>query len=203
MGFLPVEYDVTGRPAALLGADVHTLAKAKRLVSLGARVTLFSCGMAIDPIANDVAASGVELRDESPSEATLATFAIVFASPSPMVPHARWFAWARENGRLFCALDRPEHATFVNPAAGECSGVGVRIATAGVSPALARKLRDAMVTALDDPRLARFLGLLEVRRRELSRTATENDAESERARGMRAALDGFGVEVNLVFPEWL
>ncbi len=200
MGYLPIEYDVTNRAAAVLGADSHALAKVERLRELGARVTLFACGASLELARVRLGEQGVELRCETPDDAALAGFAVVFASPAAEVDLVRLGAWAREHGRLFCALDRPEHGTFINPAAAEVSGVGVRFTTAGVCPGLASKLRDAVAAGLADPRLALLIVDLSDRRAGLARASSDDSGASERTQGMREALRGFEAEIRLAFP---
>ena len=96
--------------------------------------------------------------------------------------------------RLLCVLDRPELSTFVNPAAFEVSGLGVRLFSHGVSPGLVKRLREGLEAGLADARLARFVERLSALRDTLPR--------GERAERMRRAVEGFEIQLRLRFPDW-
>ena len=127
-------------------------------------------------------------------DATLRDAAVIFVSPL----HEAWarahYAWAREHHKLWCTIDRPELCTFINPAATNVSGIGLRIVSGGVSPGLIRRLRIDLERVLGEPRVAAFVQSLAHLRSKTPR--------SKRAEVMRAAIDGLSLKARLVLPEW-
>jgi precorrin-2 dehydrogenase len=189
---LPLEYDVRGRTAVVLGADPSLVPRIERLRALGASVRVWACDLPVDPA---VAGAGVPVEGGTPDEAMLAEACLVYASPGLPEPElGRLHAWARAGGRLLCTPDRPEFSTFANPAVLETHGVGVRFATGGRSPGVARALRRGLERILGDERLGRFVARLGELR--------AASPPGERSAAMREAVRGFELDGRLVFPEW-
>jgi siroheme synthase-like protein len=193
--YLPVEYDVRGRPAVVVGADALVISKVERLLRAGARVTVYACEHEVEASVDELARAG-ELRLErgGPDCRTLEDACVVFVSPAVEGEVDGEWERARAKNRLWCTLDRPERSTFVNPAVATRAGIGLRLVSGGKSPALLRRLREDLERLLSDPRLERFVDELGSRRAALPR-------EGRGAR-MRAAVRGFAITGRLVFPGW-
>lgn len=194
MRYFPIELDVNARPVILLGGSAALVPKVDRLLAAGAEVTVYRCGAQLAPeLAGVLEMAGVHVEAGEPSEAALEAVVAVIAAPD-LDTLDRWKLWARRSARLFCALDKPELSTFVNPAAGEAGGIAVRVFSAGVSPGLSRRLRDGILDVLADARFAAFVAKLADLRAQLPL--------GRRAERMRQALDGFALEARVRYPKW-
>jgi precorrin-2 dehydrogenase/sirohydrochlorin ferrochelatase len=197
MRYLPVGLDLRDRPALVVGAGPEIPAKVERLLAAGARVTVIAADP--DPAMLDLAARGaVALHRRAPEDADMDGAAVVFAAPAATpvdaLREARWYARARSEGRLVCAVDRPESSTFVNLALARAPSLTVAVGTDGASPALARRIREDLEAAFADPRFARFIARLAALRTSLPRGARARAAD---------AVKGFALEVALRFPAWV
>jgi precorrin-2 dehydrogenase/sirohydrochlorin ferrochelatase len=187
--YLPVEYDVSGRPAAIVGADELVASKIDRLLQAGAVVTVYACDA---PPSAAVRARAVAIEPGAPEPSALSSAAVVFVSPA--FADRVDFRPARDAGRLWCTLDRPEQSTFVNPAVVDAQGIGLRFVTGGASPALLRRLREDLEGLLSAPELTRFVDRLAGVRATLPR--------GQRGDRMRAAVRGFALKGQILFPRW-
>jgi precorrin-2 dehydrogenase/sirohydrochlorin ferrochelatase len=198
MRYLPIELDVAGREALVVGAGPEALSKVDRLIDAGARVTVIA-EAAPGPELEARAADGrIVLLARGATDADLAGKAVVFAAPPSTAEGearaGRWHAEARAAGRLFCAIDRPEASTFVNAAIARAPGLTMTFSTGGASPGAARRVREDLEALFADPRWARFVSALGALRASLPR--------GERAARMAEAVKGFAIEARLRFPAW-
>jgi precorrin-2 dehydrogenase/sirohydrochlorin ferrochelatase len=190
---LPIELDVRGREALAVGAGAELASKIERLIAAGARVTVVC--EAPDEATVELARRGFVALAERPFEdADLEGKLVVFVAPGDPALAARLHAWAVDERRLVCTIDRPETCTFINAALVEAGGLAMTVSTAGASPGLARRIREDLGALFGEPRFARFLHVLGEARRELPR--------GERARAMAEAVKGFAIEARLRFPGW-
>lgn len=180
---------MSGRPAAIVGADEIVAPKIDRLLQAGAAVTVYACD---EPPSAAVLARAVAIEPGAPEPSALERAAVVFVSPA--FADRVDFRAARAGGRLWCTLDRPEQSTFVNPAVVDAQGVGLRLVTGGASPALLRRLREDLEAVLSDPELTRFVDRLAAMRATMPR--------GQRGDRMRAAVRGFAVKGQILFPRW-
>ena len=187
VGKLPVELDVCGRRALVVGADQVMVSKIERLLGAGALVTVHVLDDMVEHIEQlERRGAIVTRRGEPPIDA------IVFVSPAHELGARGHYPAAREAGRMFCCVDRPELSTFVNPAAITVSGIGVRFVSGGVSPGLVRQLRIGIERALSAPGVEALVDRL--------RRLRQRTPRDQRARVMREAIRGVSLEAKLVLP---
>jgi siroheme synthase (precorrin-2 oxidase/ferrochelatase) len=74
------------------------------------------------------------------------------------------------------------------------------VATGGGAPALAKRMREQLEAALDNPRFRQFVDELAELRDELQ--AGEPDFEARREQLTRA-LDTFALTISVRYPDWL
>jgi precorrin-2 dehydrogenase/sirohydrochlorin ferrochelatase len=196
MSTLPVELDLQGREALLVGDGPEVWPKIDRLLEAGATVTVIAEAAPGPELAARAGRIALVVREAT--DADLAGKAIVFAAPFT-TPEGeararRWHAAAAREGRLFCAIDRPEASTFVNVATVRVEGLTMTFGTGGRSPGVARRIREDLEALFSDPRFGRFLDRLSARRASLPR--------GPRAARMAEAVRGFAIEARLRFPEW-
>ena len=195
MQYLPIELDVHGHDALVIGAGAVAVPKVERLVHAGARITVVA-PHEVDPALEAFAASGhVTLLRRSFEPRDLEGKRIVFVAPGDDALSQQLFLWGSREGRLVCTLDRPELCTFINPAVVRTSGLTMSFSSAGASPGTLRRIREDLEALFSDPRFTRYLDALRSLRASLPR--------SERAARMAAATQGFAVEARLHFPAWL
>lgn len=178
--FFPVSLNVAGRRCVVIGDDREATEKAEALRACGADV--------------------LRLRDPSAvADADVASAFFVISTPIDEALSRRLRVLADAHRFLLCCIDQPRYG-FVAMAAVVASGPArIAISTGGVSPRVGGILRAALARALDG-RFATFLQRLAAKRGEV-RTAFPDDGERRRAM-MRAAADGFEVDVQLRYPPW-
>ncbi|MDI1478626.1 NAD(P)-dependent oxidoreductase [Polyangium sp. y55x31] len=195
MRYLPIEVDVQGREALVVGASAEVVSKVQRLLAAGARVVVVAPGE-VDPAIEAMAAEGqVALERREPTAGDADDKAIVYVATTEDGRAAPFHARGVAEGRLVCTLDRPELSTFVNPAVARAAGLTMTFATGGTSPGAVRRIREDLEALFGDPRFARFLEGLAGLRARLPR--------GERAARMAEAVKGFAVEAKLRFPAWV
>ena len=178
--FFPVSLNVVGRRCVVIGDDREATEKAAALRACGADVVTVTDRQAV--------------RD-----ADVAAAFFVISTPDDEALSRRLRALADEHRFLLCCIDQPRYG-FVAMAAVVASGrARIAISTGGVSPRVGAILRGALERALDG-RFAAFLERLAQKRREV-RAAYPDDGERRRAE-MRAAAEGFEVDVQVRFPHW-
>jgi precorrin-2 dehydrogenase / sirohydrochlorin ferrochelatase len=199
MRYLPIELDVKGREALVLGASGEVVSKIARLLDAGARVTFVAEGP-LPPEIEAWAASGAitahrRAFERGDLEGKLVVFAAPFFTPEDEALARSLHAEALASGRLFCAIDRPEASTFVNAAVARAASLVITVSTEGVSPGTARRVREDIEAIFADPRWERFVAALRSLRVSLPR--------GERAARMARAIHGFAIDARLRFPDWL
>jgi precorrin-2 dehydrogenase/sirohydrochlorin ferrochelatase len=189
--YLPIELDVAGREALVVGAGRETAAKIARLIEAGARVTVVASGPVDGPLRED---RRVVLHERALEDTDLETPCVVFVEPGDDALSQRLHAWGVRTGRPVCTLDRPELSTFANPAVVEVSGLTIAFGAGGASPGTLRRIREDLGALFADERLGRWLDAL--------RTLRERLPHGARGKTMAAAVRGFGIDARLRFPPW-
>lgn len=138
----PIELNLNGRTALVVGLGAVGRRKAEGLVAAGARV------VGVDPEAGErEVPPGVEARAEPYRAEHLSGVSLAFAAAPPEV-NRRVVADARSAGVWVNSASDPAEGDFLVPAAWRDGPVLLTVSTGGASPALAAALRDRAVTAL-------------------------------------------------------
>jgi precorrin-2 dehydrogenase / sirohydrochlorin ferrochelatase len=165
----PIELDLRGKTALVVGLGRVGARKAAGLVEAGARV------VGVDPQEGLLVPTGVEHRAEAFRAGHLEGVSLAFAAATPEV-NRLVVVEARRLGVWVNAASDPGAGDFAVPAVWRGGPVTLAVSTSGASPALARALRDRAARAIDaGPALAALL--LEIRPLVL---ATVADAEARR-----------------------
>ncbi|WP_435011468.1 precorrin-2 dehydrogenase/sirohydrochlorin ferrochelatase family protein [Tundrisphaera lichenicola] len=136
----PIELDLTGRLALVVGLGAVGRRKASGLLESGARV------LGIDPAVLE-APIGVELRVEPYRAGHLEGVSLAFAAATAEVN--RWVvADARRLGVWVNSASDPGSGDFALPATWRDGPLTLTVSTSGASPALASALRDRAKMAL-------------------------------------------------------
>lgn len=193
--YFPVELDVLGREALVVGASGEVVFKIGRLLDAGARVVVMTTGP-IDPAVEAWVVEGrVRLERREAQIEDVDGKALVFVATNDADRAPPFFDRALREGRLLCTVDRPEMSTFVNPAVVRASGLTMTFASRGTAPGAMRRIREDLEVLFSDPRFGRFLEALGELRSRLPRGG--------RTEKMAEAVRGFGIAGSLRFPAWV
>ena len=193
MSAFVVALQVEGRRCLVLGGGAEAHDKAKKLLAAGGEVIVVAPTVAPDLAA--LAAAGTlrwEVRAfDLERDFAPRPFVVVATEPDS---HAAVFEACRDAGVLVCCVDAPSRCDFFHTAQGGCGPLTLAVASGGQAPALAKALRDQLVAQLEVP-IRTLAGALVA-----LRSATPPD---QRRSAMRAALEGFVVDVRVSLPSWL
>ena len=140
----PIELDLTGRTALVVGFGAVGRRKVAGLLAAGARVRV------VDPSAQaGEAPEGVELRAEAYRAEHLDGVVIAVAAGPPGV-NRRVVDDAKAAGVWVASASEPGEGNFVLPAVWRSGGLTLTVSTSGASPALASALRDRAAGALGE-----------------------------------------------------
>ena len=104
---------------------------------------------------------------------------------------------AKQKGFLLCSTDQPEYSTFTMPALVARGPLRIAISTSGVSPALAKRLREDLEPLFDE-RFEVFLEWLDAYRAHLQ--STEPHIE-KRKQLLRDAIAKVKLHAKIEFPK--
>ncbi|MFI5173647.1 MAG: bifunctional precorrin-2 dehydrogenase/sirohydrochlorin ferrochelatase [Terriglobia bacterium] len=144
----PVFLRLQNRRALVVGGGAMAALRTKQLLAAGARVTVIA--PAINGSLDELAEAGrIELidrpfarRDVSPSY-----FIVIGATDDPAA-QAALGEEAERLGLLYNVVDDVEHSNFYTPALVERGDLKIAISTNGLSPVLARQLRQELEDAI-------------------------------------------------------
>ena len=182
MAGYPVDLDVRGRLAVVVGLGAVGRRKALGLIEAGALVR------GVDPLGAIWAADlGVDLRAEPYTPAHLAGARLAIAASLPEV-NRRVVADAREAGILVASASEPGGGDFTLPAVWRDGPITLAVATGGASPGLAAARRDRAGGAIGPGAAILAQILLDLRAEALARipdpgSRASDDAGKGRARG--------------------
>ena len=144
--YYPVYLDLNGRPCVVVGGAGEAERKVQGLLEHGARVTLISPEVTV--VLQDLAGRGlVEWKSREYRQGDLEGAFLVVSENLNEDEYTRVAQEAHGRGILLNVVDRPQLCSFIAPAVarrGQHGEVQCAISTAGLSPALARRLRERM-----------------------------------------------------------
>jgi siroheme synthase-like protein len=183
MGYYPLFLEMKGRPCLVVGGGEVARRKVEGLMAAEAAVTVVSPELAPEMAALKEEGR-IEHRPREYQTGDLDSFAIVMAATDDAAVNEKVAREARERGIWVNVADKPEQCDFILPSVIRRGEVVLAISTGGLSPALARWLREELEGYLseDFDRLAR---LLSETRRELRESGISPDAEA-----WQRAIDG-------------
>src|SRR5476649_1605819 len=143
MHFLPVFLDLKAGTVALVGAGPAALNKLRLLQSAGANVRWFSnnADVAEEALLANARPRQFEISFADPLRADVSQFVAVIAATGGSLDE-EIAARARAANIPVNVVDRPDLSSFIFPAIIDRGEVVVAVGTGGVSPVLARRLRE-------------------------------------------------------------
>ncbi|MGA2991735.1 MAG: bifunctional precorrin-2 dehydrogenase/sirohydrochlorin ferrochelatase [Candidatus Korobacteraceae bacterium] len=167
----PMMLNLAGRRCLVVGAGEVGEGKIRGLLASGAAVSVVA--PTATPRVLEWARSGeVEYRQKAFEPDDLEGAFLVVAATSVAEVNHHVYAEARRRRVLCNVVDDPEHCDFFYPAVVRRGALQIAISTSGVSPAFARRLRQAL-EAQFGPEYADWLDELSRRRQEILRTVAD------------------------------
>ena len=193
-----INLDVKDRPCLVVGGGDEATEKTNRLLDTGAKVTVVSPKLSDE--LKVLAASAKILhrgRRFKASDVEGGIWLVLNTVRTDEVLSRDLYALAKQKGFLLCSTDQPEHSTFTMPALVARGPLRIGISTSGVSPALAKRLREDLEPLFDE-RFEVFLEWLDAYRAHLQ--ATEPHIE-KRQQLLRDAVAKVKLHAKIEFPK--
>ena len=165
MRYFPINVDIRGKPAIVVGGGAVAARKCSAIIDAGARVTVIApkLGSALAEMSERGSIRHVA-REYAPGDLAGA-FLVFAATDSPEVNRAV-AEEAKARAILADVADAPDLGSFTLPAVMRRGNLQVAVSTGGRSPALARQIR-AQLEALYGPEYGTALELLGLLREKL------------------------------------
>ena len=144
--YYPVYLNLRGRRCVIVGGGTVAEGKISRLLDSGADICVVSpdATPGILRFADD---GNVRWEQREYQHGDLEGAFIAIAATNVREVNRRIFAEAEERGIMLNAVDDPPNCSFIAPSIVRRGPVTLAISTGGVSPALARKLRESLQTS--------------------------------------------------------
>jgi precorrin-2 dehydrogenase/sirohydrochlorin ferrochelatase len=140
MRYFPVNLDIRGKPAVIVGGGAVAARKCLTLLAAGARVTVIAPALAV-PLRELAEKGKVTHLARTFAPGDLAGAFLVFAATDSRWVNRTVAQEARKCGILADIADAPELSAFTSPAVLTRGDLLLTVSTGGASPALARKIR--------------------------------------------------------------
>ena len=163
--YYPVYLNLRGRRCVIVGGGTVAEGKIARLLDSGAEICVISPD-ATPGIRQFVADGAVRWEERTYRQGDLDGAFIAIAATNIREVNRRIFEEAEERGVMLNAVDDPPNCSFIAPSIVQRGPVTLAISTGGVSPALARKLRESLQSS-DDLAWADLSGVMAVARSHL------------------------------------
>ena len=193
-----INLDVKDRPCLMVGGGDEATEKTKKLLDAGAKVTVISPTLSDE--LKTLAASAKILhrgRHFKASDVDGGVWLVMNTVKDDQVLVRDLYSLARQKGFLVWSDDQPEYSTFTMPALVTRGPLRIAISTSGVSPALARRVKEDLEPLFDE-RFEVFLEWLDAYRVHLQ--ATEPHVE-KRAQLLRDAVAKVKLHAKIEFPK--
>ena len=173
--YYPVYLKLAGRRCVVFGGGAVAEGKLSKLIESGARVTVVS--PRVTPVINDLALTGtIQWTPRVYQDGDLEGAHLAIAATDDRQVNQQIAQEAELRGVILNVVDDPDLCGFIAPSVVERGPVTLAISTGGASPALARKLREALT---DTPALewADLAPVLSRARKELKHRGATVDAQ--------------------------
>jgi uroporphyrin-III C-methyltransferase/precorrin-2 dehydrogenase/sirohydrochlorin ferrochelatase len=147
MKYLPLFFDIKGRPCLVVGGGEIAARKVEALLRAGARITVVSPQLG-PPLGARHAAGEIGHLAEAFDAGHLAECVLAVAATDDEVINRRVSDLARKRRIPVNVVDHPELCSFIFPSVIDRSPVTVAVSTAGAAPVLARLLRARLETLI-------------------------------------------------------
>jgi siroheme synthase-like protein len=139
----PVMLDLTGRPCLVVGGGAVAERKVEGLLAVGARVTVVSPGLS-DGLLASASAGRLHWTPRGYRAGDVAGFSLVMVATNDAALNLDVAREGRERGVWVNCADDPARCDFTLPSVLRRGSLTVSVSTGGVSPALARVVREEL-----------------------------------------------------------
>jgi precorrin-2 dehydrogenase/sirohydrochlorin ferrochelatase len=146
MSYIPLFFDVTARPCAVLGGDELAERRVSTLLEAGAIVTVISAELTAG-LAELVARGRIRLIPRCFVAGDLCGVALAYCYSTDLSVARAAADEARSLGVPMNVADRPALCSFVAPAVVKRGTLQIAISTGGASPALAKIIREELAAS--------------------------------------------------------
>ena len=146
--YYPVYLNLRGRRCVIVGGGTVAEGKIGRLLESGAEICVVSPD-ATPGIRQFVSEGAVRWEQRKYCPGDLEGAFIAIAATNVREVNRRIFEEANDRGVMLNAVDDPPNCSFIAPSIVQRGPVTLAISTGGVSPALARKLRESLQSSED------------------------------------------------------
>lgn len=176
MTYYPVFLDMKRRPVVVIGGGEVAIRKVEGLLTVDAVVTVVA-----PELSPAMAALKEQGRfrhiDREYQPGDLAGYQMAFVATDDRAVNAAVASEGRERGVWVNAVDDPSNCDFIMPAIVRRGPLTLAVSTSGLSPAMARKIREDLTEYFSDDYIA-LLELASEVRRELQRRRVTVDGEA-------------------------
>ena len=193
-----INLDVKDRSCLVVGGGDEATEKTKKLLDAGAKVTVISPTLS-DELKTLAASAKILHRGRrfKASDVDGGVWLVMNTAKDDQVLVRDLYSLARQKGFLVWSDDQPEYSTFTMPALVTRGPLRIAISTSGVSPALAKRVKEDLEPLFDE-RFEVFLEWLDAYRVHLQ--ATEPHVE-KRAQLLRDAVAKVKLHAKIEFPK--
>ena len=179
MRYLPLHFDLKGRPVLVVGGGEIATRKVRLLLTAGAQLSVIA-----ETVNPDLKAllNGHDVSESRFAGIPESSFALVVAATDNEDLNALVSSEAKARSIPVNVVDSPELSTVVFPAIIDRDPVVVSVGSAGTSPVLTRRLRETIEQILPESlgRLGRFLGDRRARMKEVFTDVEERRRQTEK-----------------------
>ena len=149
MRYFPAFLDIRDRKVIVIGGNLSALKKAELMFRAGARVCVLNSksekSTEVIPVNTPY-----EIFDRHWEPSDFADTVIIISAISDEEENTSIAHYAKLNGSLFNAVDKPKISNFTTPAIVERGDIVIGVSTGGIAPVLARRVRLAIDSALPE-----------------------------------------------------
>lgn len=184
MSYYPVFLDLTGRKAVVVGGGAVALRKIETLLEYGAVVCVISKEL-LPELQRRVDRGEITLISDEFEESRIEDAFLIIIATDDRDLNKRVSEAAKRRNILVNTVDQPEECSFIVPSVIRRGDLQVAVSTSGKSPALAKRIREALTAQFGDE-YEPFLNLMGRIRKELILKGMQ---ESERGRIFHELVD--------------
>jgi precorrin-2 dehydrogenase / sirohydrochlorin ferrochelatase len=190
MSYYPIFLEMSGRKAVVVGGGPVAQRKIETLLEHGADVYVISRDL-MPGLTERVKKGDINLLSDAFDEGQIEGAFIVIAATNDKALNQRISEAAKRRNILVNAVDQPEDCSFIVPSMIKRGGLMIAVSTSGKSPALAKRIREAL-SARFGKEYEYFLNIMARIRKQL---LTEGIPEEERNRLFHELVDSTILEL--------
>lgn len=161
--YFPITLRIDGARLIIIGGGQIAARKIRLLIDKSAQIEIFAQNLCAE--LQQLEQQGTvkfygEVKDKNQFQHHIHGARLVFAATDDQTYNAQISEWAQEANIPVCAVDNPQHSSFITPAIIDRNPVQVAISTGGTAPVLSRRIREIIEPILNQSTgpLARFMG---------------------------------------------